>query len=298
MTNSALEDGQGTEPAAEDLLRERVALGGVLALTGAGLSTASGLPDYRGADGVRRVQPMTVSEFRATVEARRRYWARSYAGWARFSAASPTSAHAALADLEHRGFIDHTITQNVDGLARVAGSRAVIELHGRLDEVICLRCRTTVAREWMQQEIERLNPGFEAAVGDARNAPLRPDGDVELDGRWDAQLRLVSCPMCGSDLLKPHVVMFGESVPRALVEQCFALVEAATTVVVIGSSLGVMSGYRFARHAVRRDIPVVLVNTGWSRAEDLATAHVHRDLQQVMVDLATHLPARPVAATN
>lgn len=281
--------GRSDEAAAQRLLLDRVAARGVLALTGAGLSTASGLPDYRGPDGVRRVQPMTVSEFRATPDARRRYWSRSYAGWPRFAAATPTPAHRALADLERRGYIDHTITQNVDGLARTAGSVAVTELHGRLDQVVCLRCRTVRERGWMQEEIARLNPGFDDAMIEARSAPLRPDGDVDLDPHWETQLRLVECPMCGSDLLKPHVVMFGESVPKPVVDHCFALVDAATTLVVLGSSLGVMSGYRFARHAVRRGVPVVLVNTGWSRAEDLATAHVHRDLQLVVTELATAL---------
>lgn len=277
------------DAAAERVLHDRFALGGVLALTGAGLSTAAGLPDYRGPDGQRRVQPMTVSQFRASAAARRHYWARSYAGWRRFDAARPTRAHHALADLESAGFIDHTITQNVDGLARRAGSKRVTALHGRLDQVICLRCQTVAQRDWMQQEIARLNPDFEAVVGQAHTAPLRPDGDVDLDGRWENDLRLVVCPRCGSDLLKPHVVMFGESVAKPLVDECFARVEVATTLVVFGSSLGVMSGYRFARHAARRGVPVVLVNTGWSRAEDLATAHLHRELQQVVVELADHL---------
>ncbi len=288
-TTTSADPTDAADERAQDLLTERFRERAVLAITGAGLSTAAGLPDYRGPDGVRRVQPMTVSEFRATPEARRRYWARSYAGWGRFNAAEPTPAHFALAALEGAGFIDHTITQNVDGLARRAGSREVTELHGRLDQVVCLRCRSVRERDWMQQELSARNPGFESAVVDARTAPLRPDGDVDLDGRWEAELRLVDCPMCGSDMLKPHVVMFGESVPKPVVDHCFALVEAARTLVVIGSSLGVMSGYRFARHAVRRDIPVVLVNTGWSRAEDIATAHVHRDLQDVTVGLARQL---------
>lgn len=263
-------------------LAHRLRAGEVLVMTGAGLSTASGLPDYRGPDGVRRVQPMTVSEFRAGSAARQRYWSRSYVGWTRFRTARPNPAHASLAALEAAGLFTGTITQNVDGLAQRAGARSVIELHGNLGRAICLNCRSTVDRGWVQTEFTRLNPEFAADAERARNLPLRPDGDVDIDESLIHDITLVLCPHCGSDLLKPDVVMFGESVPKDLVDHCFDLVAASRTLLVVGSSLGVMSGYRFARRAAQSGIPIVLVNTGWSRAEEIATRHTHRPLRDVL----------------
>lgn len=273
--------------AAEEQLLRTISDGGVLVLAGAGMSTAAGLPDYRGPDGERRVEPMTVAKFRATEQSRRYYWARSYAGWQRFTAARPATTHVALARLSRMGLVDHTITQNVDGLDRAAGNPFLTELHGRLDQVICLDCRTVHDRDWMQRRIRQENPGF-AQVADAAGAqPLRPDGDVDL-GEVELR-RLVRCPVCGSDMLKPHVVMFGESVPKPMVQECFERVESARAVVVLGSSLGVMSGFRFARRAVKNGTPLILVNTGWSRAEEIATAHVHRDLTAVLGDLLAEI---------
>ncbi|MBC9957236.1 Sir2 family NAD-dependent protein deacetylase [Yimella sp. cx-51] len=265
-------------------LAERLRDGEVLALTGAGLSTASGLPDYRGPDGQRRVEPMTIAQFRTGADARRRYWSRSYVGWERFRQAAPNGAHRHMAALEQAGLITATITQNVDGLAQEAGSTNVIELHGNLGRAICLNCGRTVDRQWMQEEFSALNPAFAADAERARELPLRPDGDVDIDESLIHDIALVDCPSCGSDLLKPDVVMFGESVPKETVEYCFALVERARTLLVVGSSLGVMSGYRFARRAAAHDIPVVLVNTGWSRAEELADRHLHRPLQEVLAE--------------
>lgn len=263
-------------------LAHRLRAGKVLVMTGAGLSTDSGLPDYRGPDGVRRVQPMTVAEFRAGGAARQRYWSRSYVGWTRFRTAEPNPAHDHLARLEDAGLLVATITQNVDGLAQRAGSRTVIELHGNLGRAICLDCRSTVDREWVQREFTRLNPAFAADAERARNLPLRPDGDVDIDESLIHDITLVHCPTCGSDLLKPDVVMFGESVPKPLVDHCFDLVAASRTLLVVGSSLGVMSGYRFARRAAALEVPIVLMNTGWSRAEEIATRHVHRPLREVL----------------
>lgn len=263
-------------------LAHRLRDGEVLVMTGAGLSTDSGLPDYRGPDGVRRVQPMTISDFRAGPDARRRYWSRSYVGWTRFRTAQPNDAHRHLADLERAGLFTGTITQNVDGLAQRAGSNSVLELHGNLGRAICLNCRTAVDREWVQTEFARLNPVFAADAERARSLPLRPDGDVDIDESLIRDIDLVHCPVCASDLLKPDVVMFGESVPKDLVEHCFDLVQRCRTVLVVGSSLGVMSGFRFARRAAQLEIPIVLVNTGWSRAEELATRHVHRPLRDVL----------------
>lgn len=263
-------------------LAHRLRDGDVLVMTGAGLSTDSGLPDYRGADGVRRVEPMTVSEFRSGPAARQRYWSRSYVGWERFRQARPNRAHRLLAAVERAGLLSATITQNVDGLAQEAGARNVVELHGNLGRAICLNCRATVDRQWLQDQFSASNPAFAVDAERARALPLRPDGDVDIDESLIHDIRLVPCPSCGSDLLKPDVVMFGESVPKHLVEHCFDLVESARTLVVVGSSLGVMSGFRFARRAAERKMPIVLVNTGWSRAEHLATRHMHRPLGEVL----------------
>lgn len=260
------------------LLRE----GDVLVMTGAGLSTESGLPDYRGPDGVRRVEPMTVSEFRSGVAARQRYWSRSYVGWERFRTARPNEAHRHLAALEEAGLFETTITQNVDGLAQQAGSRDVIELHGNLGRAVCLNCRALADREWIQQQFATRNPVFAQDAERARDLPLRPDGDVDIDPSLIHDIELVVCLTCGSDLLKPDVVMFGESVPKDLVTHCFNRLERAKSLLVVGSSLGVMSGFRFARRAAERDIPIVLVNTGWSRAEHLASRHIHRPLGEVL----------------
>lgn len=245
-------------------LAELVAGGGVLALTGAGLSTDSGIPDYRGADGKRRFQPMTAQELLASPAARRRYWARSYVGWPRFAAAEPNDGHRAVAALQHAGLVGPVITQNVDGLHQAAGARNVVELHGSLTHVVCMHCGERYERSTVDAWLQLANPDFDRSA----DGPLRPDGDVAIAESLIGGFRLVHCVVCGSDLLKPDVVMFGESVPKPLVEHCFAQVHAARAVLVLGSSLAVMSGYRFIRRAVREHIPVAVVTHGWTRATD------------------------------
>lgn len=228
------------------------------------------------------MEPMTIAQFRAGDAARKRYWSRSYVGWERFRTAQPNGAHFDLAALEQQGAITATITQNVDGLAQRAGSSRVIELHGNLGRAICLNCRQSIDRQWLQEAFAVLNPDFARDAQQARALPLRPDGDVDIDEDMIGHTVLVRCPRCGSDLVKPDVVMFGESVPKPLVEHCFELVAQARTLLVVGSSLGVMSGYRFARRAAQLQIPIVLINTGWSRAEHLAAVHIHRPLREVL----------------
>ncbi|GGB17713.1 NAD-dependent protein deacetylase [Flexivirga endophytica] len=275
-----------TDPAA---LAELVSGGGVLALTGAGLSTDSGIPDYRGADGKRRFQPMTAQELLATPAARQRYWARSYVGWPRFAAAEPNAGHTAVASLQGAGLVGPIITQNVDGLHQAAGSRGVAELHGSLTHVVCMHCGERYDRSMVDEWLQLANPDFDRSATGA----LRPDGDVAIAESLIGDFRLAHCVVCGSDLLKPDVVMFGESVPKDLVEQCFAQVEAARVILVLGSSLAVMSGYRFIRRAVRRGIPVAVVTHGWTRATDEeVSVRIDAPLATTLTELADSLAGR------
>ncbi len=271
---------------------------GTLVLTGAGMSTDSGIPDYRGRDGTRRVMPMQHGEFCATSENRRRYWARSFVGWQRFSRAEPNPAHHAVADLQRLGGLGPVITQNVDGLHQAAGSTDVTELHGSLAEVVCLTCGDRTGREHLQHRMALANPGFEerahgeAPDGSRVSSQIRPDGDVVLPDDAVAGFRLPLCLVCGADTLKPDVVFFGGSVPRERVEACYALTDAAPALLVLGSSLAVMSGLRFVRHAARRGIPVLAVTRGPTRGDEHVTVRVDGPLAPT---LAAVLDARRAA---
>ena len=251
-------------------------------LTGAGISTDSGIPDYRGPGSPRR-SPMTYSEFCSAEQARVRYWARSYAGWPRMAEVAPNAGHRAVAAMEQCGAVSGVITQNVDGLHPKAGSRTVVELHGCLRQVACLGCESRFDREWHQRRLAALNPGFDPA-------PLRiaPDGDVDLGSVAD--YRVATCPRC-SGVLKPDVVFFGEAVPRDRVTRCFEMVDAAEALLVAGSSLTVLSGYRFARHAHARAIPIVIVNRGETRADALATLKLDAGCSETLSALAAELAA-------
>ena len=255
------------------------------ALTGAGLSTDSGIPDYRGPGSPRRT-PMTYQEFRSGEQARRRYWARSHVGWTRLAHALPNDGHRALAELERRGRLHGLITQNVDGLHTDAGSRAVIDLHGRVADVACLDCARRCPRAELAARLTALNPGFVEAAGPADE---RPDGDAELDPEIVAGFRIADCTACGG-VLKPDVVFFGENVPRERVARAYAMVDAMLpadgALLVAGSSLTVMSGLRFVRHAYRHDIPVVIVNRGPTRGDPLATVLVDAGCSEVLPALA------------
>jgi NAD-dependent SIR2 family protein deacetylase len=264
-----------------DRLADFVGGGNVVVLTGAGLSTESGIPDYRGPDGKRRVTPMTYGEFVASAENRRRYWARSYVGWRRFAAAGPNRGHEVVAALQHAGHVRTLITQNVDGLHQSAGARDVLELHGNLERVLCLQCGDRSRRVELDTRLREANPDFEVAVGE-----IRPDGDVVLPEDAVARFHPPRCLVCGSDQLKPDVVFFGESVPKPLVAQCFAEVEACDGLVVLGSSLQVMSGYRFVRRAAAHGIPVAIVTRGASRGDGEATIRVDAALGATLTELA------------
>lgn len=269
-------------------LVEAVAAGGVTVLSGAGLSTESGIPDYRTAAGERRIQPMTATELLATSHARQRYWARSYVGWPRFAAAGPNDGHRAVAQLQEMGLVGSIITQNVDGLHQRAGSRDVLELHGNLAQVVCMSCGQRFPRALIDEAFTVLNPGLQRDDSVA----LRPDGDVALPEAVVETFRIAHCLACGSDLLKPDVVMFGESVPRPLVAHCFEVVEQSRSILVLGSSLAVMSSYRFVRRAAAQDIPVYAITHGWTRGDEELTIKLDAPLGVTLTALVDALRNR------
>jgi NAD-dependent SIR2 family protein deacetylase len=247
-----------------------------LVLTGAGVSTDSGIPDYRGPGRPARA-PMTIQEFRAAHAARQRYWARSFLGWRSMGTARPNATHRILADLEQDGRLSGLITQNVDGLHTAAGHRDVVELHGRIDQVACLDCDARSSREALQQRLTVLNRGFVAT-----GLRTLPDGDVELEDT-DGFV-VAACEECGGTL-KPDVVFFGDSVPPERVAHCTALVEEAEALVVLGSSLQVFSGRRFVKQAHARGIPVAIVNRGETRADGLATVKLDAGCAETLAAL-------------
>ena len=238
-------------------------------LTGAGCSTNSGIPDYRDADGAwKRTPPVRFQAFVAEEATRRRYWARSMIGWRRFGQALPNDAHHALARLEASGRSQMLLTQNVDRLHQAAGSRVVIDLHGRLDLVRCMACSAARRRADFQDDLVRLN----ASWADLDAAAL-PDGDAELDHVDFSGFAVPLCASCGG-VMKPDVVFFGESVPRDQVALAMEALEQADAMLVVGSSLMVYSGFRFAQAAAKRGIPIAAVNLGRTRADDLLTLKI------------------------
>jgi NAD-dependent SIR2 family protein deacetylase len=250
----------------------------LVVLTGAGLSTDSGIPDYRGPGSTPRT-PMTYQEFVSSPAARQRYWARVHTGFRRFASAAPNAGHRALTRLDP----ELLITQNVDGLHEAAGSRRLVALHGRIADVVCLGCRATSSRTRLEQRLAAANPGWAEAYADLA---LRPDGDVDLVD-WRG-FRVVDCERCGG-VLKPDVVFFGENVPAARVERCYAAVDAlgATgALLVAGSSLAVMSGLRFVKRAARAGTPVVVVNRGPTRGDDLAAYRLEVGCSEFLTALA------------
>ncbi|MDG4797686.1 NAD-dependent protein deacetylase [Micromonospora sp. WMMD1082] len=258
--------------------------GQVVVLSGAGLSTESGIPDYRGPSGTsRRHTPMTYQTFTGDPWARRRYWARSHLGWRLVARAAPNDGHRAVARLQHAGLLAGIITQNVDGLHTAAGSRDVVELHGRLDEVLCLGCGDRTSRQELDGRLRRANPAFVARAG-----AVNPDGDVDLGDAEVAGFRTVDCRACGG-LLKPDVVFFGETVPAARVQRCFTMVERARLLLVLGSSLTVMSGRRFVLRAAKRGVPVVILNQGPTRGDEYAHLRVDAPLGRLLPALADRL---------
>jgi len=239
----------------------------VFVLTGAGCSTASGIPDYRDRDGAwKRKPPVTYQAFVGDPATRARYWARSHAGWPMLARARPNAAHRALATLEARGRITTLVTQNVDGLHQQAGSREVLDLHGRIDAVRCLGCDARVSREEVQAQLLESNPEWTHAV----DAAIAPDGDADLEAIDTRDFVAPHCAHCGG-LLKPDVVFFGENVPRLRVEAAQAALQSADAMLVAGSSLMVYSGYRFALRARDAGLPLAILTRGTTRADALAT---------------------------
>ena len=258
----------------------------VVVLTGAGCSTESGIPDYRGAGRPPRPRgPIQHDAYLRKPEVRQRYWARATLGWARFSGAEPNPAHRALVALERAGMVTGLITQNVDRLHQQAGSHRVIELHGALADVICLGCGSFEARAALQARLLAANPGWLA-----RAAVLAPDGDADLPDEDVATFRVPACLDCGG-VLKPDVVFFGGNVARPILEAAWALIDEAQVLLVVGSSLAVYSGYRFVLRARDRGMGICLLNLGPTRADGLATARVARRAGEALTRLAALMGA-------
>lgn len=263
--------------AAVDIFRGRPAM----VLTGAGMSTGSGLPDYRGRDAVPR-SPMTYQEFVGSDLSRRRFWARSTVGWRWFARARPNDAHLALAELGRLTPITGVVTQNVDDLHAAAGSRPVVDLHGNLARVVCLDCRALLDRARLQDELLALNPGVADRLDHlAEQARTAPDGDAEVDRTED--FRYPDCPRCGG-MLKPDVVFFGENADGAVVERARAMLDESCVLVVLGSSLSVLSGLRFVRSAAQAGLDVIIVNDGTTRGDEFATLRLHGRLEVVLAN--------------
>lgn len=258
-----------------DALADFVATGQLFVLTGAGLSTESGIPDYRRADGTRRSTPMTFQQFCSGDSARRRYWIRSAVGWEKFASAQPNAGHAVVASLQHHGYIQRLVTQNVDGLHERSGALA-LELHGGLSHVLCLECGHRQERASYQERIRLANPDL------PRDVALLADGDADVASAAEDGFVLVPCAECGSTKVKPDVVMFGESVAGSVVQHCYDQLERSRAVLVLGSSLKVMSGYRFVSAALKSGKPVALVGMGTMRGEDAADLVVREPLGAVL----------------
>ena len=254
-------------------------------LTGAGISTPSGIPDYRDNEGVRRGrQPMMYQEFLAAPEARRRYWARAMLGWPRVRQARPNVAHEALAQLQGEQRISALLTQNVDTLHDQAGSHDVIELHGSLHRVLCLDCGRNSERDRIQQLMEAQNP-YLAGV----DAVQAPDGDTLLDSAFEARFQVPHCPYCDGERLKPDVVFFGENVAPATAVQAMAAIEQADGLLVVGSSLMAYSAFRLCRATVDQGKPLIAINLGKTRADEILDLKIEGSCEQLLPLLARRL---------
>lgn len=252
----------------------------LLVLTGAGVSAGSGIPEYRDEFGEwKRPAPVQFKDFITRERTRQRYWARSLVGWRWFNRADPNICHRALAEWEATGRIEQLVTQNVDRLHQRAGSQTVIDLHGRLDRIICLDCGAQIDRDAFQQQLIDDNPMFAE-----QTAEIAPDGDAYLEHVDFSRFRVPQCDACGGTL-KPDVVFFGETIPKVRVDQAIAALHRADALLVIGSSLMVYSGFRFCRVAAEHDIPIAAINPGRTRADHLMTLKIERRFEQVLSDM-------------
>jgi NAD-dependent SIR2 family protein deacetylase len=267
---------------------EIVGRGGVVVLSGAGLSTESGIPDYRGPGGAysRNHTPITYQLFRDDPLGRHRYWARSYIGWPMMRDMQPNAGHLAVAALESAGLVSGVITQNVDSLHHKAGSSAVIDLHGRLDTVMCMACGLRGSRDALHARIASVNAGWEGAA-----TRINPDGDVDLPESSVEAFTMVDCASCGG-ALKPDVVYFGESVPPIRVRDSYAMVDSGSSLLVLGSSLHVYSGRRFVTHAHKLGLPIIIVNQGETKADVLADVRLDASLGSTLSRLSEICAAR------
>jgi NAD-dependent SIR2 family protein deacetylase len=274
-----------TAPPMLGALVELIGRGNAVVLSGAGLSTESGIPDYRGPSGaMRKHTPMTFQSFTGDPVARHRYWARSYLGWRQIDGARPNAGHFGVTALQHAGLLSGIVTQNVDGLHQAAGAGDVIELHGGLDRVICRNCEHLIDRARLDAALHAANPTFDATV-----SRINPDGDAELADEDLAEFVMIDCEACGAGPLKPDVVFFGETVPRDRVDRCYELVDNAGCLLVLGSSLKVMSGFRFVLRAAKLGIPVAIVNQGPTRGDGHCDVRVDAALGVVLPALAARL---------
>lgn len=284
MTKMHAKNGASSAGQLDDLARFLERHRRVLVLTGAGISTASGIPDYRGRDGVRRGKaPVQGPEFRKSEAVRRRYWARSMVGYPALARAAPNAAHQAIAALQADGMLGHLITQNVDGLHQRAGSADVLELHGNIHLVVCLDCHASFSRAFVQGLLEELNPTVTGAV-----ATAAPDGDAHLEPDALATFHVPACLHCGGTL-KPDVVFFGDGVPSACNVAALARMEAADALLVVGSSLMVFSGFRFCRMAAAAGKPIAAINLGVTRADDLLALKLDGSAEQLLPALREQL---------
>lgn len=268
-----------------DTLHRAMAERRFLALTGAGISTSSGIPDYRDSEGVRRGKaPMMYQEFLATPQARRRYWARAMLGWPRVRIAQPNPAHLALATLQQRQRISGLITQNVDTLHDQAGSHDVIELHGSLHRVLCLDCQQRSERDAIQRLMETQTP-YLAGV----DAVQAPDGDTLLDPAFEARFQVPHCPHCNGERLKPDVVFFGENVAQDTAAKAMAAVEQAEGLLVVGSSLMAYSAFRLCKAMVEQGKPVIAINLGKTRGDELLRVKIEASCERLLPLLVERL---------
>lgn len=254
-------------------------------LTGAGISTDSGIPDYRGPDSPPS-NPMTIRQFTGDAAFRQRYWARNHVGWRHMDDTLPNAGHRALAALEDASVVTGVITQNVDLLHTKAGSRNVVDLHGTYSRVVCLNCGDTMGRAALAERLEALNPGFIERAEAVGGLAVAPDADAVIADT--ASFRYLDCVRC-SGMLKPDIVYFGENVPKDVVARAYSIVNQADALLVAGSSLTVFSGYRFVRHAAALGIPIAIVNRGRTRGDDLATVKVDGGCSELLALLAEEL---------
>ena len=280
--------GDDVSPAQLDRLADSVAQGSVLCVTGAGCSTESGIPDYRSPHGSYSLgyKPMTHMDFMKRDAQRSRYWARSYVTWPAFQLRRPNECHKGVAALQEMGLVSSVITQNVDGLH---GTEGIVDLHGRLDKVVCMDCGTESSRNVWQADLATYNP---TVAVDETMELNRSDGDSEIGKELERSFRVPPCRACASLMTKPHVVLFGDTVPKLRVEHCHSLVERSSSVLVLGTSLEVYSSWRFVKAAVALGRPVNIVNIGSTRADDLATEKVAARVGSVLPRLHEVLRAR------